>query len=177
MNRCVLLFTILSLPVLGQTAVGTVQKIDKDQVQVKSRDGLLTFRVDEKSTVTKLKKFNDLSPLAVGDEIRVNYYGEGTLTAVNISAKVTVAGAIVEAGSNHLTVLLDSSVDAASTDRKVFVFLNPAAKLGTSRNQLAAGRRIHVIGWDAGDGVIDADKVAISETEPPLRPATQPRRH
>lgn len=175
MKPCVLLFAVLSLPVFSQTVIGTVEKIDKEQLQMKSRDGLVTLKVDEKTTVTKAKKFNDLSPLAVGDEVRVNYYGEGTLTAVNISAKITLSGVITEARSNSIAVLLNSPATATSPDRSVvmFVFLNSTVKFAASRNQLTIGRRVQVEGWDTGDRVVEADKVAISETDPPLRPTPQ----
>jgi len=173
MQPSFLLFAILSVPALDQTIIGTVQKIDMDQLQVKGPDGLIAFRIDDKSTVAKLKRSHDLSLLAVGDEVRVNYYGEGTLTAVNISAKVRISGTIAEKGVNHLTLLLDLPADGTSADRKasVFVFLNSTAKLGTSRSQLAVGRRIHVTGWAAGDAVVDADKVTFYDAESPLRPA------
>jgi hypothetical protein len=35
MRACVLLLTLLSLPAVSQTIIGTVEKIDKDQLQVK----------------------------------------------------------------------------------------------------------------------------------------------
>jgi len=171
MKPCFLMLAMLSFPTAtAQTIIGTVQKIDKDQLQVKSSDGPVTFQVDEKTTVTKSKKLHDLSLLAVGDEIRVNYYGEGTLTAVNISAKVTLAGSIVEAVSSRLTVVPDSTAGAAPEDRKsVTVYLGPATKYGTSRKHLTVGRRVHVVGWDVGDRVIDADKVAVYESDVPVR--------
>jgi len=63
MKPCFLILAMLSFPTAtAQTIIGTVQKIDKDQLQVKSSDGPVTFQVDEKTTVTKLKKL----PLVVG---------------------------------------------------------------------------------------------------------------
>jgi hypothetical protein len=174
MKPCVLLFTILCFPVLSQTIAGTVRKIGKDQFQVRSSDGLITFHADERTTVTKVKKSKGLSLLAVGDEVRVNYHGEGTFIAVDIAVRVTVSGVITQAATNRLTVLLDSTSDTASTDRKrgVFVFLNPATRFGTSRKQLTIGRRVHVVGY-AGAGVVDADRIAIYDTDLPLRPTPQ----
>jgi membrane-bound ClpP family serine protease len=164
MKACLLLFTILSIPAIGQILLGTVAKIDKDQLQVKGRDGTVTFRTDDKTVIAKLKKCNDVSVLAVGDEVRVNYYGEGTFTAVNVSAKVAVAGVITEGSANHVTVALDS----AQADRKtVFVFLNTAGgKLTVNRAQLTVGRRVQVSGFDTGDGVIEADKVTFPDAGP-----------
>jgi hypothetical protein len=160
MRSCVLLFSILQIPALGQMLVGTVQKIDKDQLQIKARDGPVTFRADEKTTVAKHKKANNLSILMVGDVVRVNYYGEGTFIAVNISAQVTISGTISQAATNHLTLSRDAAGDAASKGG-VFVFFDPSTKLGVARDQLKAGRKVRVTGWDAGDGVVEAEKIAI----------------
>jgi hypothetical protein len=143
--------------------VGTVQKIDNDQIQVKGRDGLVTFRADEHITVAKVKRANDLLLLAVGDEVRVNYYGEAPFIAVNISVKITISGAITQTATNHLTISRSGTEDAAMPERKggVFVFLNPTTKPGVVRDQLKVGRRVHVSGWDTGDGVVEAEKVVI----------------
>jgi hypothetical protein len=69
MRACVLLLTLLSLPAVSQTIIGTVEKIDKDQLQVKCRDGVVTLRIDEKTTVCKVKMSLDLSPLTIGDHL------------------------------------------------------------------------------------------------------------
>jgi Domain of unknown function (DUF5666) len=163
MRSCALLFAILNVPLWGQMLVGSVQRIDKDQLQIRGRDGLVAFRADEHTTVAKLKKANDLSALVVGDEVRVNYYGETPFTAVNISAKVTISGTITQTATNHITVSRPSTDDAAQPEGKTgtFVFLNPATKLGVARDQLKVGRRVHVVGWDTGDGVVEAEKVVI----------------
>jgi hypothetical protein len=160
MRPCALLFTILCLPAFSQQLVGTVEKIDKDQLQVRGREGLLTFQANASTVVAKVRKSNDLSVLVVGDEVRINYYGQDTLTAVNICAKVAVSGTIRQTASNHMTISTD---EVASADRKggVFVFLNSPTKLGVGREELKVGRRVHVTGWDSGDGVVEAEKVVL----------------
>lgn len=171
MQPWLLIVALLSLPAFGQTVTGTVEKIGKDQLQVKGADALVTLRVDERTIVRKVKTFHDLSALAVGDEVRVSYYGEGTLTAVNISARLAFSGVITEVGTSRIMVLPRSTSDATPPDRKaVFVFLNRTTKFGTSRSQLTVGRQVHLVGWDAGDGVVDAEKVTISDTDLPTRP-------
>jgi len=144
--------------------VGTVQKIDRDQFQIKGREGLVTLHIDEKTTVANGKKLNDLSVLAVGDDVRVNYYGDATPTAVNVSAKVTVSGMISQAAKSQLTIVQGSSDDTPPLGRKVsvFVFLNATTNFGAARDQLKVGRRVHVIGWDTGDGVVEAEKIALN---------------
>ena len=175
MKRCVLLIAFLSLPLLGETIIGTVDKIDQDQLQIKSQDGIVTLHVDERTTVRKGKILNDLSALKVGDEVRTTCYGEGALTAANISARVTFSGVVAESTQVHIKVIPDSTNDVASTGKKtaVFVFIEPGARLGKNNNRLTVGQRVHVVGWDSGDGIVDADKVTILDTElPPRRTST-----
>jgi hypothetical protein len=163
-----LLFTLLSAAAFGDTLIGTVESIGKNQLRVKGPQGEVQLQADDKTTVRKARIFHDLSPLAVGDLVRVSYYGEGPgMVAVNISASVSLSGVISEAASMRLTVLPDSKTDARSADRKekTFVFLFPDTRLGTSKKELTVGRRIQVVGWDAGDGVIEAQKIAISNTD------------
>ncbi len=158
---------------LGQSIIGTVEKVGHDQLQIKGPDGSVMLRVDEKTTVRKGKTRHDLSALAIGDEVRVNYYGEQQLTAVDISAKIEVSGIITEAGAGRMVIMPGSTAAAEAPDKKkIFVFLSRATKFGTSRrSQLAPGRRVHVVGWDAGDGVVDAERVAIYETDLPAQRA------
>jgi hypothetical protein len=172
MKLCFLLFLVLPLPVSGETLTGTIEKIGKNQLQIRNQDGLVTVQTDEKTTVRKTKTFHDLSPLAAGDEVRVTYYGEGTFTAVNISVRVTLSGVITESNPSHIMVV------PASTDQKggTFVFLHPDTKFGTDRKYLTIGRRVHVVGWDVSDQVVDADRVAIYESDLPARTApSRPR--
>ena len=167
---------VLSLPAFGQTITGTVEKIGKDQLEVKGTEGPVTLHVDEKTTVRKVKQFHDLSALVVGDEVRVNYYGEGTLAAVNISAKIGLSGVITEAGLNRIMVLPALASDARPPERKaVFVFLNRTTQFGISRGQLTVGRKVHIVGWDTGDGVVEAERVASPDSDVSSRPPARPK--
>jgi hypothetical protein len=140
---------------------------------------MVTLRIDEKTTVCKVTTSHDLSPLTIGDEVRVTYYGEGALTAVNVSAQVTLSGVITESSPAHLTVVPNSTPDATASDGKaaVFVFLSHTTQFGASRNQVTAGRKVHIVGWDSGNGVIEAEKVAIDDADQPARrnPSRPPR--
>jgi hypothetical protein len=102
--------------------------------------------------------------LAIGDDVRVNYYGDATPTAVNVSAKVTVSGVISQAAKSQLTIVQDSSDDAPPLGRKVrvFVFLNATTNFGAARDQLKVGRKVRIIGWDTGDGVVEAEKIVLN---------------
>lgn len=161
------------LPALasGETITGTVEKIAKDQLFLRCGEKLVTLQVDEKTSVRKLKTYRDMTALSVGDEVRASYYGEGSPVAVTISAKISLLGVIAETGPSRIIVVPDSASDAVPAGRKsVFVFLSRETKFGTSRNQLATGRRINVVGWDAGDGVVDAQAVAVRDAGQPARP-------
>ncbi len=167
---------LLSVAVLGgvagsgQSVVGTVAKVDRDQLELKGPNGPVAFHLGEKAAVRKGQTFHDFSALKVGDEVRVNYYGDQDLTAVDVSAKVEISGTITEASSGRLLILPASSrAQSASAKKPVFVYLGRTTKFGTSRNQVAVGRNVHVVGWDAGDGVVDAEKVAVYETDIPAR--------
>ena len=163
MKPCVLLFALLMLPAVAQHITGTVEKIDKDQLQIKGPKGIVTLHVDEKTAVQKGRVSHDLSALKVGDEIRANAYGDEHLTAVSISAKITISGVITDGNATHITVRPEGAKDT------VFVFLRTDTKYGMSKSQLTPGKRVHITGWDSGDGVIDAEKVAVYETDVPLR--------
>jgi hypothetical protein len=128
-----LLFALLSVAAFGETLTGIIVNIDKNQLRVKSPEGEVRLQADDKTTVRKAKIFHDLSPLAVGDVVRVNFYGEGpNMVAVNISARVALSGVISESASMRLTLFSDSRADA--TDKKeerVFIFLYQKLKRNT----------------------------------------------
>lgn len=163
-----LAFVFLCAAAFGDTLVGTVVSVDKNQLRIKSSTGEVQLQADEKTSVIKAKTFHDLSPLAVGDVVKVNFHGESPepLVAVNIVAQVAVSGVIKESAPLRLTVVPDSKTEA--TPR--IVFLSPDTKYATSKRDLTAGRRIQVTGWDVGDGAVDAEKIAIYNTDLPVRP-------
>ena len=175
-----LLFTLLSTAAFGEMVTGTVAGIDKNQVRLKTSAGELQLQTNEKTTVRKAGTFHDLSPLAAGDPVRVNYYGDSpNLIAVDVSASVTLSGVISNSASMSLTVVPDSKTDATPKDSSagVLVFVSSATKLGVAKKDLTAGRKVQVVGWDAGEGVIDAEEIKISSGDSPVRPAPPRSRH
>jgi hypothetical protein len=147
---------LVAFSAFGQSTTGTIEKLSKDQLQVKTPSGLLTFGVDENTAVNKGKTLHDISALVVGDEVRISYYGEQVLTAVNITARTSISGVITEAGATRLVVHPDSSGSAP-----ILVFLDRATKVIPNRTQIAVGRGVRVEGWDAGNGAVEAGKIAI----------------
>lgn len=161
MQACVLLSAFLSLPILAETVIGTVERVDADQIQIKTRKATVVIHADERTTVRKGDISNHLSALSIGDEVRATCYGEGVLTAANISAKVTFSGVISEASSAHIKVVPDVAADVAATFKSsgMFVFIGPG--LRNAKDGLQVGQKVHVIGWDSGNGVVDADTITI----------------
>jgi len=176
MKACALLIACLASAIIGPTVTGTVEKIDKDQLQLKTSDGIVTLHVDERTIIRKGRITNDLSVLTVGDEIRATCYGQGIPIAADISAQVKFSGTVTEASPVHMKIIRDSATAAAATEKKstVFVYLEPATRFGASPKRLLVGARVNVVGWDAGDGVVDAEKVAIYDTDVPMRPPARP---
>jgi hypothetical protein len=170
MHLAVALLFLPAVAGFGQSMTGTVERIDRDLLELKGPHGPVTLHLGEKTTIRKGKTFHDPSALAVGDEVRVNYYGEQELTAVDVSAKVEFSGVITEAGASRLVVLPASPGKAT-----VFVFLSRDTKLGAIRSHLTSGQKVHIAGWDAGDGVVDAERVAVYDPDLPLH-RTRPDR-
>ena len=167
MKLCALLFTSFLLSAAAQTVTGTIEKIDQNVLVVKGPKGAVSLTIDEKTTIHKGKLTHDAAVLAAGDEIRANYYGEGAPIAVNVSVKVTFKGLVTETTSNHILVRADGE-----NKESVFVYLHPDAKYGISRNRITSGQRVHVVGWDVGNGVVEAEQVAVYETDVPVRSRT-----
>lgn len=166
MTACFLPIAFLSLAAFGQTIFGTVEKIDKDQLQVKTHEGSVTLHVDERTTVRKRSVRNDVSALAVGDEIRATCYGESVITAANISAEVAFSGVITEASLGHIKVNREeASSGRPNKSAESLVFLEPRMRLASNPKPLSAGQMVDVVGWDSGDGVVEAIKVSLRNPE------------
>jgi len=163
-----LAFVFLCAAASADTLVGTVVSIDKNQLRVKSSAGEVQLQADEKTSVIKAKVSHDLSPLAVGDVVKVNFHGESPepLVAVNIVAEVAVSGVIKESAPLRITIVPDSKTGGVSRT----VFLSPDTKYGTRKADLTVGRKVQVTGWDVGDGAVDAEKIAIYNTDLPAQP-------
>ena len=174
MKACFLLIAGLSLAIIGHTVTGTIDKIDKDQLQIKTEDGIVTLHVDERTIIRKDKILNGTSTLAVGDQIRASCYGDAPVTAATISTQVQFAGVIIESSPSHIKVMRDAAKDAAGMKTAVFVYLEPATRFGTNQKRAVVGERVHVAGWNAGDGVVDAEKIAIYDTDIPVHPPARP---
>lgn len=167
MSACFLPIAFLSLAAFGQTMFGTVEKIDKDQLQIKTHEGIVTLHVDERTTVRKGSVRNDVSALAAGDEIRATCYGQAVITAANISAEVTFSGVITEASLGHIKVNREEASGGGRPNKSTesFVFLEPRTRVAANQKPLSAGQTVDVVGWDSGDGVVEAIKVTLRNPE------------
>jgi hypothetical protein len=81
----------------------------------------------------------------------------GLITTRNgTTRRVTVSGLVEKLGEEEMQV---------RTAQGRIVRFSPETKFGAGGSQLAAGRRVHVVGWDLGEGVIEATRVAVCETD------------
>ncbi len=168
-----ILFLLLSTSLSAETIAGVIEKLGPDQLQLKTSAGTVAIATDQQTKIRKSAVQHSTAALAVGDEIRVSYYGEAAtrMVAVNISASVTLRGVITEANATRITLRTRHAVGGGEPDCEdmIFVFLYPDSKLGSSRKELTVGREIQVKGWDVGDGVMDATHIAIYNSDIPVR--------
>ena len=173
MNLSWIPFLLLSTSLSGQIITGAIEKIGQDQLQLKTSTGSVTVLTDSHTKIWKSEVPHAQKKLAVGDEIRVNYYGDlsSKITAVVISASVTLRGLVLDTGTTRLTVRIQHPTKPGSPDceDKIFVFVHPTTALGAGRKELAAGRYVQIIGWDVGDGVVEASHIAVYNSDVPAR--------
>ena len=173
MNLHWILFLLLSTSLSAEMITGVIEKLGPDQFQLKTTAGIITIATDPHTKIRKSAVQHTAAALALGDEIRVSYYGEqaSKMVAVNISASVTLRGVVTGSNPTRITLRNKYAMGGAAPDCEdiIFVFLHPDTKLGTGRGQLAVGREIQVKGWDVSDGVVDAVGIAIYNSDVPVR--------
>jgi len=172
MNLTWIPFLLLSASLSGQIITGTIEKISPDQLQVKTATGSVAVQTNQSTKIWKSEVPHKQAKLAVGDEIRVSYYGDDTkMTAVVVSANMTIRGVVFDSGPTRITVSIHHATEPGSPDcqDQIFVFLHPDTTLGVSRKQLTAGRSVQVQGWDVGDGVMEATHIAVYNSDVPVR--------
>jgi hypothetical protein len=99
-----------------------------------------------------------------GDEVRVSYRGKppGKLVAARISAMVTFSGLLKNSTATSLDVLVNPA-----TNETRLVRLSADTVFGIGKREL--GQKLKVVGWDLGDGAVDALRIAIYNTDVPAR--------
>ena len=156
------------------TLIGTIEKVFGSEIHVRSGQQSITLYADDRTTVSRDSISHDLSLLKSGDEISVRYAEDssGKLIASNIWAKVTTFRGVVTQVSPGRLVLgtrrspLSTSAFKA-VDRVVHTYPETAFSPGIW--SAAPGQYLEITGLDLGDGELDAVRVAIYNSDSPVR--------
>jgi ABC-type glutathione transport system ATPase component len=168
-----LILALGSLPAFAQecNVIGIINKLaDTEMMTVKTPRGLFTVYSDERTETMKDKASRGLSLLRVGDEVSVYCdAGSGKRSAIKIWATVvTFAATIHYINGDDIEVLTSANSDSHREERKI-VHLYPDTALSTHRNNLVEDQDIRVVGLDVGNGAVDAARIALYNTDLPVR--------
>jgi hypothetical protein len=164
--------------VAGGALTGAIERIGDAEVQIKTQSQSVTVYTDHRTEVIKGRgHYHDLSALRLGDEIRVRRdprSDASRLTATDISADTTTFRGFIEKIN---PVGIEVRVEARGSGQlspATFVRIYSDTKLGAG--SLKVGEKLHIFGWEFGDRGIDAMRIAVYNTDLPLRVTPRPRR-
>jgi hypothetical protein len=151
------------------TIVGTIYKLTRNQVSVKTARGSFMIPADDRTETVKDKSYPGLSFLKVGDEVSVHCHNPtGKPVAVKVFAKIITFSATVRyVNGDDIEVLTIPNADYAREEHRL-VHLYPDTVFGASRKELSVGQDIRVVGLDVGNGAVDASRVALYNTDIPI---------
>ncbi len=160
-----ILYTAFGQPARSVTLITTIDDVSEGELLVDGSS--FSVHTDSATEVWKGKTYRDLSPLKRGDEVSIlGRWVSGRLIAVRIAADlVRFSGIVQKVGSGTFEIAVKSSQGGA---RKTVRFY-PGTVFSTSSNDLASGERVHVVGLDLRDGTVDAARIAIYNTDIPVR--------
>ncbi len=154
------------------TVTGTVGEITDGSLQISTRIGTRIVRTGEHTEVRKGgRTYRGLAALRAGDAIAVRCpdtiaAGAEKLVAVRLTADVvTFRGILQDVAAGYIDVGPGSRSVRANVRR---VRLSADTEYGGTR-RLAIGQEVHIVGWDFGDGGIEATRIAVYNTDLPLR--------
>src|SRR6267142_156671 len=110
MKLALLIFAILTFGSAAaaeeSTIIGTVLKVTRNSISVKTLRGGFLIPVDDKTEVVKDKTYQDLSPLKVGDEVSVHCRNPtGKPIAMKVFANViTFSATVRHVGDDEIEV-------------------------------------------------------------------------
>jgi len=146
---------------------GRIEKLGSHELRV---DGM-RISVTDTTMVIKGRTYHDLSPLVVGEQVRIKLdpHAEGRLVAQTISARATVAGTIIQASGEMLIIRPAPKRATVEPRSATTVHLNSNTVYAGTARQLAVGTEVEVVGWDVGYGEIDAARIAIYNGDLPMQ--------
>src|SRR5437868_4832975 len=131
MKLALLLLTLGSLFAAVEeqfTFIGTVDKLGRNEISIKTPRGSFKIYADGKTELVKDKSYHDLSPIKIGDEISVRCQPDasGKLIATRIWANaVSFAGTVKDVRGEEIEV-----ITTTGEERKI-VRLYPDTVFGT----------------------------------------------
>jgi hypothetical protein len=172
MKPALLALTLVRL-VFGQqsTVIGTISKLADSEIQVKTPRGSFTIYAGDRTEVLKGKTYRGLAPLKTGDEISVRCEPDsaGKVFAVKIWASVvTFTATVKHLNQDDIEVVTSPSADSQREEHKI-VNLHPDTVYSTNRKDVAVGQDIRVVGLDLGNGAVDAARIALYNTDLPVK--------
>ncbi len=177
-----LVLLILSTLAFGSVAgaeeqfiiVGTISKLARNQISVKTTTGFFVIPADDMTEVVKEKNYRDLSLLRVGDEISVHCRNPaGKPIAAKIWANVVTFSATVKyVNGDDIEVLTIPTADYPIEEHRI-VHLYPDTVFGTTRRDLSVGQTVRIVGLDVGNGAVDAARIALYDTYTPTDRGTR----
>ena len=160
----VVLIVLLSAAAFGAELTGRIEQTGGIAMRIRDRGQLVTIYVNKDSRVIG-------GPLSAGDEIRVDFHQDGKrMIADRIYASITVSGTVTEMRDDEFWI--ETSRPRRETR---LIRIRRDTVFGSSRKDLAVDAEVLVVGWDMGDGSIDAARVAIYGTDTPVQPTGRSR--
>jgi len=152
------------------TFIGTIDKLARSEISIKTPRGSFKIYADDKTELTKDRSYHDFSPVKTGDEISVRCQPDsaGKLIAIKVWANaVGFPATVTELRGEEIEVAGESS-DAVGGGQRKIVRLYPDTVFGTNRADVVVGQRLRIVGLDVGNGAVDAARIALYNTDVPV---------
>jgi hypothetical protein len=153
------------------TFVGTIDKVSRNELTIRTSRGPVKMFANRTTEVVKDKSYHDFAPLKTGDEISVQCQPDasGKLVAVKVWANVVSFPATVkELRGEEIEVAVTNDETGGGGDQRKIVRFYPDTIFGTNRADLSVGQRVRIGGLDVGNGVVDAARIALYNTDVPV---------
>jgi len=143
---------------------GFVQSVSADEITIVVDSQLLTLRADDKTSVWKGALFHDLTPLRAGDAVKVRFRSDffGRLIATEIEARVRFTCTV------RANLLSRLELAHASASQYSVVDITPATRFAISPLQIEPDDEIEVVGWDTGNGRVEAERISVYNLDAPV---------
>jgi hypothetical protein len=157
------LLAFLAAGAFGQELTGVIRTLGADELQMGDAWAPVTVHAGDDTIVCTGKESHGLLALRVGDEVRVRFHEDAShrWIADSIETWATVSGTVWESSLGALKV-------GPSPIRTRLVHLDASTKFGIGPRPPRLGQEVHIVGWNVGDGEIDAERVAIYNTDLPM---------